>query len=154
MPMIRKASVAFIGALLLVAMLSMGMLAADGEIVVGLNAELTGSIPVVGQSSQRGAQIAVDEINAAGGLEVGGLRYTIRLVVEDNQDVAPSAAAAATKLITQDNVLALIGPNASRMAIPAAIVANNMSTPMISPWSTAVETTQNRPYVFRAAFID
>ncbi len=150
----RTKGFTFLLALLLTAVIGTAGMAADGEIVVGLNVELTGSIPMVGQSSSRGAQMAVEEINGAGGLEVGGKRYTIRLVVEDNQDVAPSAAAAATKLITQDNVLALIGPNASRMAIPAAIVANNMRTPMISPWSTAVETTQNRPYVFRAAFID
>lgn len=154
MSVFRKWSLALVMALLFVATVSVGLLAADGEIVVGLNVELTGSIPVVGQSSQRGAQIAVDEVNAAGGLQVGDKTYTIRLVVEDNQDNAPSSAAAATKLITQDNVLALIGPNASRMAIPAAVVANNMRTPMISPWSTAVETTQGRPYVFRAAFID
>lgn len=154
MSILRKGSLALVAALLLVSVLSAGLLAADGEIVIGLNVELTGSIPVVGQSSVRGAQLAVQEVNSAGGLEVGGKRYTINLVIEDNQDVAPSAAAAATKLITQDNVLALVGPNASRMAIPAAIVANNLRTPMVSPWSTAVETTQNRPYVFRAAFID
>ncbi|MFO7265494.1 MAG: ABC transporter substrate-binding protein [Limnochordales bacterium] len=141
-------------ALLLGTLVPASALAAVGEIVIGLNVELTGSIPVVGQSSLRGAQLAVDEVNSAGGLEVNGQRYRIRLVVEDNQDVAPSAAAAATKLITQDNVLAMVGPNASRMAIPAAIVANNLRTPMISPWSTAVETTVNRPYVFRAAFVD
>lgn len=150
----RTKGFTFLLALLLTAVIGTAGMAADGEIVVGLNVELTGSIPMVGQSSLRGAQLAVEEMNDAGGLEVDGKVYTIRLVVEDNQDVAPSAAAAATKLITQDNVLALIGPNASRMAIPAAIVANNMRTPMISPWSTAVETTVDRPYVFRAAFID
>lgn len=143
-----------VAAALLLGVLGGGALAADGEIVIGLNVELTGSIPMIGQSSLRGAQLAVLEVNSAGGLEVDGKLYTIRLVVEDNQDVAPSSAAAATKLITQDNVLALIGPNASRMAIPAAIVANNLRTPMISPWSTAVETTVDRPYVFRAAFVD
>lgn len=141
-------------ACLLVAALGFSAFAADGEIVVGLNAELTGSIPVVGQSSHRGAQIAVDEVNAAGGLKVGEKTYTIRLVVEDNEDKAPSANAATAKLITQHNVVAVIGPNASRNAIPAADSANNLQTPIISPWSTAVETTQGRPYAFRAAFID
>ncbi|MFS8524231.1 MAG: ABC transporter substrate-binding protein, partial [Limnochordales bacterium] len=154
MPTLRNGSFVLVLAALLVAALGVGALAADGEIVIGLNVELTGSIPVIGQSSVRGAQLAVLEINSAGGLEVGGKRYEITLVIEDNQDVAPSAAAATTKLITQNNVLAVIGPNASRNAIPAAIVANNLRTPMISPWSTAVETTVDRPYVFRAAFID
>lgn len=150
---LRGSRVLFV-ALLFVVGLSISAGAADGELVVGLNAELTGSIPVVGQSSHRGAQIAVDEVNAAGGLQVGDKTYTIKLVVEDNEDKAPSAAAATTKLITQHDVLAVIGPNASRNAIPAAEIANNLRTPFISPWSTAVDTTQNRPYAFRAAFID
>lgn len=150
----RRLSFVVVTGLMLVAALGFSALAADGEIVVGLNAELTGSIPNVGESSHRGALIAVDEVNAAGGLKVGDKTYTIRLVVEDNEDKAPSAAAATAKLITQHNVLAVIGPNASRMAIPAAEMANNMSTPIISPWSTAVETTQGRPYAFRAAFLD
>src|SRR5690625_4319298 len=142
--MMSRWNVVVMAAILLVAALGFSAFAADGEVVVGLNAELTGSIPVVGQSSLRGAQIAVDEVNAAGGLEVGGMTYTIRLVVEDNEDKAPSSAAATAKLVTQANVLAVIGPNASRMAIPAAEMANNMRTPLISPWSTAVETTENR----------
>src|SRR5690606_6176653 len=128
--------------------------AAAQEIVVGLNAELTGSIPVVGQSSRNGAQLAVDQINAAGGLEVGGRRYTIRLVIEDNEDDAASAVAATTKLITQNRVVAVVGPNASRNAVPAAQIAENMRTPLISPWSTNPATTAGKRYVFRAAFID
>src|SRR5690625_4594097 len=152
--MMSRWNVVVMAAILLVAALGFSAFAADGEVIVGLNAELTGSIPVVGQSSLRGAQIAVDEMNAAGGLEIGGKTYTIRLVVEDNEDKAPSANAATAKLITQHNVVAVIGPNASRNAIPAADSANNLQTPIISPWSTAVETTENRPYVFRAAFID
>lgn len=152
--MSSRLNVVVMTALLLVAALGFTVSAADGEIVVGLNAELTGSIPNVGESSHRGAMIAVDEMNAAGGLQVGDETYTVTLFVEDNEDKAPSSAAATAKLITQHNVLAVIGPNASRMAIPAAEMANNMSTPIISPWSTAVETTQGRPYAFRAAFID
>src|SRR5690606_30669557 len=89
MSILRKGSLALVAALLLVSVLSAGLLAADGEIVIGLNVELTGSIPVIGQSSVRGAQLAVLEVNSAGGLEVGGKRYTINLVIEDNQDVAP-----------------------------------------------------------------
>ncbi|HLT57639.1 MAG: ABC transporter substrate-binding protein [Limnochordales bacterium] len=132
----------------------LGGAAAAQEIVVGLNAELTGSIPVVGQSSRNGAQLAVDQINAAGGLEVGGRRYTIRLVIEDNEDDAASAVAATTKLITQNRVVAVVGPNASRNAVPAAQIAENMRTPLISPWSTNPATTAGKRYVFRAAFID
>ncbi|MBO9369150.1 MAG: ABC transporter substrate-binding protein, partial [Chloroflexi bacterium] len=93
------------------------------------------------------------------GLEVGGKKYQIELVIEDNEDKAESAAAAAQKLATA-GVLAMIGPNASRNAIPAAEVAESVGMPMISPWSTNPKTTidaktgQPKKFVFRAAFID
>lgn len=94
-----------------------------------------------------------------GGLEVGGRKYQIELVIEDNEDKAESAAAAAQKLATA-GVLAMIGPNASRNAIPAAEVAESSGMPMISPWSTNPKTTidaktgQPKKFVFRAGFID
>jgi len=133
--------------------------AAPATIKVGVNAELTGGIPVVGESCKNAAELAVKQINDAGGLEVGGKKYKIELVVEDNEDKAESAAAAAQKLATA-GVLAMIGPNASRNAIPAAEVAESSGMPMISPWSTNPKTTVNaqtgepKKFVFRAAFID
>lgn len=128
-------------------------------IKIGLNAELTGGVPVVGASCKNGAELAVEEINNAGGLEVGGKKYKIELLIEDNEDKAESAAAAAQKL-NAAGVLLMIGPNASRNAIPAAEVAEANKMPMISPWSTNPKTTidattgQPKKYVLRACFID
>ena len=51
-------------------------------------------------------------------------------------------------------MLAVIGPQASKQAIPAGQVCNDNKTPMISAWSTNPKTTENRPYVFRACFLD
>src|SRR3990172_791812 len=133
--------------------------AAPSTIKIGLNTELTGGIPVVGESCNNATELAVKEINDAGGLEVAGQKYKIELIIEDNEDKAESAAAAAQKLATA-GVLAMIGPNASRNAIPAAEVAESSKMPMISPWSTNPKTTvdaqtgQPKQYVFRAAFID
>ncbi|WP_446011171.1 ABC transporter substrate-binding protein [Candidatus Electrothrix sp.] len=75
-------------------------------------------------------------------------------VIEDNESKAESAVKANTKLITQDDVLIIVGPQSSKQAIPAGDVANNYETPMISPWSTNPDTTANRPYVFRGCFLD
>ncbi|MEW6231215.1 MAG: ABC transporter substrate-binding protein [Chloroflexota bacterium] len=124
------------------------------EIRVGVNAELTGGIPVVGASCKNAAEMAVKEANDAGGLEVGGTKYKVTLFVQDNEDKAESSAAVAQKLITQNNVLALVGANASRNAIPAATIAEDAKVPMISPWSTNPKTTEGKKYVFRACFID
>jgi branched-chain amino acid transport system substrate-binding protein len=132
---------------------------APSTIKIGVNAELTGGVPVVGESCKNAADLAVKEINDAGGLDVGGKKYMIELLVEDDEDKAESAAAAAQKLATA-GVVAMVGPNASRNAIPAAEVAESSKMPMISPWSTNTKTTLDaktgapKKYVFRAAFID
>lgn len=129
-------------------------------IKVGVVAELTGDIPAVGASCKNAAELAVKEINDAGGLEVGGKKYTIELFIEDNAGKADQSASATQKLITQQNVVAIIGPNASRYAIPASEVAESSQVVLISPWSTNPKTTldattdQPKKYVFRAAFID
>ena len=57
-------------------------------------------------------------------------------------------------MITEDEVLAIVGPQSSKQAIPAGGIANNYSTPMISPWSTNPDTTKERPFVFRGCFLD
>jgi branched-chain amino acid transport system substrate-binding protein len=57
-------------------------------------------------------------------------------------------------MITEDEVLVIVGPQSSKQAIPAGEVANNYKTPMISPWSTNPDTTKDRPYVFRGCFLD
>ena len=121
---------------------------------IGLNIEVTGDKPKVGEQSKYAADMFVEELKADGGIDVGGTKYPIELVVEDNNATGEGAAAAANKLITQDQVLAMVGPNPSNAAVPAGEVANNLETPMISPWSTNPNTTLDRPWVFRVPFLD
>jgi branched-chain amino acid transport system substrate-binding protein len=125
-----------------------------GELRVGVNAEITGAIPTVGEACVAGAEIARDEINGAGGVEIGGQKYTIVLFVEDNENKPESAAAAARKLVSDNEVLVHVGANASKNAIPAGGVCNELECPMISPWSTNPYTTLRRDWVFRVPFID
>jgi len=144
--------------LLLLVLVLVGSLSACGpkapaEIKIGVNAELTGGIPVVGASCKNAAEMAAKEVNDAGGLEVGGKKYKIVLLIEDDEDKAESAAAVAQKLNTA-GVLVHIGANASRNAIPASTVCEDAKLPMISPWSTNPKTTAGKNYVFRACFID
>lgn len=141
--------------LLLISLLGCKSQNRENEIIkIGLIAPITGEISNVGKETVNAAQLAVDEINASGGLPVGDKNYTIELLIEDNEDNAQKAAEAAQKLINKDGVLAIIGPQASRNAIPAANIAENARTPMISPWSTNPQTTAGKEYVFRVAFID
>ncbi len=148
------------GLLLVVAILVVGLAlspcawAKSKTIKVGINAPITGDIPKVGEGSKYAAEMWLEDIKAAGGLTVGGEKYMVEVIVEDNESKPESAAKAATKLITEDEVLAIVGPQASSQAIPAGEMANNYGTPMISPWSTNPDTTKDRPYVFRGCFLD
>jgi len=128
--------------------------APENEIRLGVNAELTGSKPTVGDSCKKAAQLLAAQVNQEGGLKLGNKKYLIRLFVEDNEDKAESAAAAAQKLISQDNVQAIIGPNTSGNAIPAASICEGAGVIMVSPWSTNPKTTEGKKFIFRACFID
>ncbi|MBI9080399.1 MAG: ABC transporter substrate-binding protein [Pseudodesulfovibrio sp.] len=135
------------------------LLAGCGEdkantIKIGFNLPLTGDIPEVGEGSKKAAQMYLKDINDAGGLEVGGQKYALEFIYMDNESKAESATNVALKLIDQENVIAIIGPNSSKQAVPAGGTCNDNRVPMISPWSTNPNTTLDRPWVFRAAFLD
>ena len=127
---------------------------ATDTIKIGINAPITGDIPKVGEGTKFAAQMWLADIKAAGGLKVGEKRYQVELIVEDNEAKAVSAVKVNTKMITEDEVLAIVGPQASKQAVPAGEVANNYKTPMITPWSTNPDSTKDRPYVFRGCFLD
>ncbi|PLX88338.1 MAG: branched-chain amino acid ABC transporter substrate-binding protein [Desulfuromonas sp.] len=127
--------------------------AAD-TIKIGFNIPMTGDIPEVGEGSKNAAEMYLADINGAGGLEVGGKKYMLEFIYMDNESKAESAVTAALKLIEQEEVVAIIGPNSSKQAVPGGGTANDNRVPMISPWSTNPNTTLDRPWVFRAAFLD
>jgi branched-chain amino acid transport system substrate-binding protein len=125
--------------------------AGSGDILVGFYGSLTGDGASFGQSSKEGAELAVVEINAAGGL-LGGRR--VQMLVEDDQSKPEEASSAVTKLITQNKVVAVIGEVASRRSLAAAPVAQRYQVPMITPASTNERVTEAGDYVFRVCFID
>ncbi len=126
--------------------------AGPDSIKIGINAPMTGDIPKVGEGTKYAAEMWLEDIG--GELTVGGKTYPVELVTEDNESKAESATAANTKMITQDEVLVIVGPQSSKQAVPAGGVANDLETPMVSPWSTNPNTTLDRPWVFRTPFLD
>ena len=152
----KKQTLSIMFALLFVMALILGACAQPESetIVIGINAPMTGDIPKVGEGTKFAAEMWLEDINEAGGLEVGGKTYQVELVIEDNESKAESATKANTKMITQDEVLVIVGPQSSKQAVPAGGVANDNETPMVSPWSTNPNTTLDRPWVFRTPFLD
>lgn len=123
---------------------------ATGDIVIGEFASMTGDTATFGISSNEGIQLALDEVNARGG--VLGRKVVVKL--EDDQSKADEARTAAEKLISRDKVVALLGEISSGSSIQASQAAQNAKIPMLSPGSTNPKVTEKGDYIFRACFID
>ena len=119
-------------------------------IKIGEYASLTGSEATFGQSSHKGTQLAIDELNASGGL----LGKKIQLLTEDNQSQAGQSATVVRKLISSDGVVAILGEVASSRSLEAAPICQQNKIPMISPSSTNPKVTATGDYIFRVCFID
>jgi len=125
----------------------------DDEFRIGLIAPLTGTRELSGQGLLRGAELAVEEANANGGLLVGESKVRVHLLVEDNHSSAELSVDAAQRLVDQ-GVVAVVGPATSANAIPTAEWLNQAYTLMIAPVSSNPETTRNKRYVFRMIATD
>ena len=122
----------------------------NGDILVGEYGSLTGPQATFGQSNHNGVMMAADEINAAGG--VNGRK--IKVLTEDDQSKPEEAANAVTKLISQNNVSAILGEVASSSSLAAAPICQSNKVPMITPSSTNDEITKKGDYIFRTCFTD
>lgn len=109
---------------------------------------------VSGVASLRGARLAVEELNAAGGVTIAGSVHRVVLIERGFEDRADAAASAARALVNIDRVDAIIGPQFSAHAIAAASVAEVSGVPMISPMASNPAVTADRQMVSRLAFLD
>ena len=124
--------------------------ASGGTIKVGEVASLTGKEATFGQSSHEGTLLAVEEINAAGGV----LGKKIELLTEDTQSKQGESQTVVNKLVARDGVVAVLGEVASSRSIEAAKVCQDSKIPMISPSSTNPKVTETGDYIFRVCFTD
>jgi branched-chain amino acid transport system substrate-binding protein len=119
-------------------------------IKIGEYASLTGKEAGFGQTSHHGLILALEEINAAGGV----LGRPLELAYEDNQTKSGESATAVKKLISRDKVVAIIGEVSSGRSLEAAPIAQAAKIPMIAPAATNPKVTQTGNYIFRVCFID
>jgi branched-chain amino acid transport system substrate-binding protein len=119
-------------------------------IKIGQFASLTGSEATFGVSSDEGTRLAVDEINAAGGV----LGKKIELITEDNRSAAGESATIVKKFISRDKVVAVLGEVASGRSLEGAPICQAAGIPMISPSSTNPKVTEVGDCIFRVCFID
>ena len=123
---------------------------ASDAIKVGEFASLTGKEATFGQSSHEGTLLAIEEINAAGGV----LGKKLELITEDTQSKAGEPATVVNKLISRDGCIAILGEVASSRSLEAAPICQQNKIPMISPSSTNPKVTESGDFIFRVCFID
>jgi len=117
---------------------------------IGFFMSISGRDASFGEASLLGARLAVDRLNAAGGV----LGRPVELVVEDNRSLAGESATAAKKLISRDRVVALVGECSSARTLEAAPIAQASGIPLVSPASTSPKVTRVGDAVFRVCFTD
>lgn len=150
------------GALFLATTLLTGVLAGCGDssgsgdtIKIGGNLELTGGVASYGSSINDGAKLAIKEINDAGGINGKLIEYT----VIDNRSENADAVAAATKLITEEKVVAMLAPATSGNTLAIVELANTNKVPIVTGSGTNETITVSKDgkindYAFRTCFID
>ncbi|HIU47461.1 MAG TPA: ABC transporter substrate-binding protein [Candidatus Fimadaptatus faecigallinarum] len=136
-----------LAAMLLLAMPIIG--SADSETIrIGGLAPLTGNVAVYGVATQRGVDLYVEQINAAGGV----LGKQVEMVWYDEKGDAAEAVNAYNRLV--GDVVALIGDVTSKPTIAVAELAALDNMPMISATATAYDVTTPGENIFRACFLD
>lgn len=119
-------------------------------IKVGHLASMTGSTATFGTETDTGIRFAMEEINAAGG--VNGKKIEVQTL--DNRSLPEEAKTVATKFASDGAIAAVIGDVSSGRTIAAAPVLDRKGIPMVSPAATNAEVTKKGPHVFRVCFID
>jgi branched-chain amino acid transport system substrate-binding protein len=136
------------------ALLALAMLASSAQaaepIKIGQFASLTGKDAEFGIASRKGILLAVEELNAKGGVLGRPLEY----YVEDIQSKQGEAATSVKKLISRDKVVMVFGGNASANSLEAGPICQNAKVPMMAISSTNPKVTEVGNYIFRICFID
>jgi branched-chain amino acid transport system substrate-binding protein len=117
---------------------------------IGFFMSLSGRDASFGEAAQLGARLAIDDLNAAGGV----LGRPVELIAEDNRSLAGESVTAVKKLISRDKVVALVGECVSARTLEAAPVAQTAGVPLVSPASTNPRVTAVGDCIFRVCFAD
>jgi branched-chain amino acid transport system substrate-binding protein len=130
---------------------SKGLWGPEDGISLGSYMALTGGNATFGQSSNMAMGMAIEEINAAGGV-LGGKK--LKLSVEDTESKAESSVNAAERLLDTKGAVVLIGEVASSCSLAVAPMAQKKGIPMLTPSSTNPTVTEKGDFIFRSCFTD
>lgn len=125
----------------------------DGTITLGMIGPLTGSVAVYGTHIENGVKLAIEEINAAGGVTLSDCAHQLAVETKDDQGDATECVNAMNALIS-DGIQLVVGSATSGCTSAITSIANSEGVVMITPSGTADSLTTAMDYVFRTCFRD
>jgi len=121
----------------------------DDVVRIGLHGPFTGPVAYSGELMKKGFLLAVDEVNKEGGIKVGGKMVKIKEFVEDDRATPAEGVAVTEKLITRDQVHAVVGPFNSSVGLAVAELSDRYKVVRVVPIAVADPITKGHPWVFR-----
>ena len=125
----------------------------SGTITLGMLGPLTGSVAVYGTHIENGVKLAIEEINAAGGVTLSDGAHQLAVEVKDDQGDSTECVNAMNALIS-DGIQLVVGSATSGCTSAITSIANSEDVVMITPSGTADSLTTTMDYVFRTCFRD
>jgi branched-chain amino acid transport system substrate-binding protein len=123
---------------------------ATGELIIGHYASLSGGTAHFGQDTDKALRLALEQINAQGGVK----GRQLKVVTVDTRGDSAEATNAVSRLIDVNKVTAVIGEVSSSLSLAGGRVAQRRGIPMVSPSSTNPKVTQIGNFIFRVCFLD
>lgn len=121
----------------------------DDVVRIGLHGPFTGPVAYSGELMKKGFLLAVDEVNRGGGIKIGGKMIKIKEFVEDDRATPAEGVAVTEKLITRDQVHAVVGPFNSSVGLAVAELSDRYKVVRVVPIAVADAITKGHPWVFR-----
>jgi branched-chain amino acid transport system substrate-binding protein len=109
-----------------------GPSSSGATIVIGATLSLTGSLDSLGSPLEAGYAQEIADVNAAGGVDIGGVRERVELVVLDNGSNPSTASSQASELVLHDHAVALLGFATPLIVTPVALVAEQLRVPFLT----------------------
>ncbi len=147
----KKFLIGFVG---LTVLLGFGFVTAShGQetIKIGILGPMTGPAADIGEPMMLGAKLAIEEINAKGGVQCGAAKRKLEAIVADDENTPAKSVTAAQKLINKDKVTILLGPAGSGQALAVRQVAQDNKTVMVTPAINDTIVGPDMPFIFRSA---
>ncbi len=119
---------------------------------IGVVCPISGNSAIAGKYITHGVQVAEQELN--GKITIQGVDYPVEFIYMDNEASEEKTTNVFQKLIEEEGVIAIVGPDMSKCALAAGSIAQNAGCPVVCTFATNTAVTEIGDYMFRACFID